>query len=437
MLQDVLMVWHSHMLNPRAYLEDCMRAGLRGLWSGGMPWHLVDRCIDIGCNYIVQDEVKRKWTATTDRAWDNVHDSMHKSIKCPACQFVVDIPWTTCGAEEGNEIEGGLVGYGYGDGELSYACPACACVIDKKLLSLFKFITDTKALVTHYIPMPGTVLHPSTGKPEAWETRGGSRKAAVTYDPVTFPNRLIKQVLLVRILQLSNDLATTQPRPDMESVRRIIEETMKDTRGLEWLQSKLSTSTRARLAPVSRLVVRKMMSRYWENFTPFALDLGGAVMRQGIFVEKMYQIDWLHSPIPRVTMDRLCKKYTRFVTIMASGMGKQLAVPTLDVDLAWHTHQLTPAAYYASMVAKTKRFVDHDDKIEEDKLDDAFQWTSKAYQDMFHEVYSECTCWYCESVRSSHISSLGHAFGLSKQEKRKSLSGVWMPTPTAYSSNSV
>ena len=172
--------------------------------------------------------------------------------------------------------------------------------------------------------------------------------------------------------------------------------------------------------PVARLVVRKMMSRYWENFTPFSLDLGAAVMRQGIFVEKMYHIDWLHSPAARDTMQRLGIKYTRFVGILAYGKGQKMAVPTLDVDLAWHTHQLSPSAYYTYMIQSTDRFVDHDDKIEEDKLDESFQWTSKVYQDLFNEVYSECTCWYCESVRTSHISSVGKLLGASKQEKRKS-----------------
>jgi hypothetical protein len=43
---DVLMVWHSYMLNPRAYLEDCVRLGRMALWYTKMPWSAVAECIN-------------------------------------------------------------------------------------------------------------------------------------------------------------------------------------------------------------------------------------------------------------------------------------------------------------------------------------------------------------------------------------------------------
>jgi hypothetical protein len=36
-----------------------------------------------------------------------------------------------------------------------------------------------------------------------------------------------------------------------------------------------------------KIQFRRMMSRYWENLGPFAVDLVGAVIRQGTFVDKM------------------------------------------------------------------------------------------------------------------------------------------------------
>ncbi|KAK3060723.1 hypothetical protein LTS18_007901, partial [Coniosporium uncinatum] len=42
-----------------------------------------------------------------------------------------------------------------------------------------------------------------------------------------------------------------------------------------------------------RTAFRRMMSRYWYNSSPFALDLSSAVIRQGSFIEKMHNIDWL------------------------------------------------------------------------------------------------------------------------------------------------
>jgi hypothetical protein len=111
----------------------------------------------------------------------------------------------------------------------------------------------------------------------------------------------------------------------------------------------------------------------------------------------MTKIDWLHSPTATETMTRLILKYHRFMKIMTQHFT-HLCVPTLDVDLAWHTHQLSPKLYYDFTVAQSQKLIDHDDKISEGKLNDAFEWTSKIYQELYHEVYSECTCWYCESM---------------------------------------
>lgn len=73
-------------------------------------------------------------------------------------------------------------------------------------------------------------------------------------------------------------------------------------------------------------------------------------------------------------------------------------MPTLDVDLAWHTHQLGPKQYCDYSVGRTKdgALVDHNDRVDEEKLGQSFEWTSRVYQEKYGEIYSECTCWYCE-----------------------------------------
>ena len=103
--KDVLMVMHSHMLNPRAFLEDCMRVGHRPLWLAGLPWKLVNAAIDSDFNYNVSDEAKARWIANTGRAWDNAEDPMVKTIKCPCCSAPSDVPWTTCGLSETHKGE--------------------------------------------------------------------------------------------------------------------------------------------------------------------------------------------------------------------------------------------------------------------------------------------------------------------------------------------
>lgn len=300
-------------------------------------------------------------------------------------------------------------------------------------MAIGKFVKDAKLLLTKDFTMPGTVLNPMTGR----VTRIPHDSRASRF-PRTFPNRLIRFDLRIKLVDLMNP-AGSEPSPTMETVRKMIEDIIIDDKRLRSIESASIQSGRYgnyRIQPLAKMSTRKMMSRYWENFSPFALDLCGAVMRQGVFIEKMNDLDWLHSPSVGDTMQRLIIKYTRFIELMSSNAGK-VVVPTLDVDLAWHTHQLSPRAYYKYVCKKTSQFTDHDDKIDEDKLNKQFEWTTKIYQDTYGEVYSECTCWYCESefpgvspinttplltggstaIRSSQVSSVGKFLKLSSSEK--------------------
>lgn len=398
------------MLNPRSFLEDTLRCGLSQLWSSGMPWHVISPAIDADFNYNVSDQTKANWAASTGRNWDNLEDSMVKVMKCPACTTELEVPWTTCGADEASNKGSrgpGLMGNGYGDGDLKWACLGCATSIDKKILAVAKFARDAQSLIVNDVPMPGTILEPAKGKPASIMAITSSAT------PRTFPNRMIRKRLMVQVAELTRP--GMLPAPTMDTVREMIEKVINEGAAIREINSVPHVGI-TRLAPESRICLRKMMSRYWENFSPFALDLAGAIMRQGVFTAKMVQIDWLHSPACRETMGRLTTKYARFVTLMRTYPTKT-CVPTLDVDLAWHTHQLSPSAYYRYTTGQTDKFIDHDDKIDEDKLSEAFEWTMQVYQDRYREVYSECTCWYCETVRSASEGTISRMLGVSNQEK--------------------
>ncbi|KAJ6783587.1 hypothetical protein PWT90_08463 [Aphanocladium album] len=398
---DVLMVMHTHMLNPRAFLEDTMRYGLNSFWATGIPWELINKAIRDDFTYNVPREAESNWITKVGRGWNNLEEPTTKILKCPYCSERYGAPWTTCGKDEtGSSYRSNdLIGEGYGDGRFSYVCSSCGGHNYKELLSVSKFLHDTSLLLNNSVPMPGTILNPQKGRPEINATDPDSDNFART-----FPNRMIKKALRIKIMELIQP-GGGHPHPTMDTVKFLIEEITNSNSAVRSLDSIPAHKRTYGLQRNSRLSTRKMMSRYWENFSPFALDLCGAVMRQGIFVDKMVNLDWLHSPSVRPTMRRLIKKYQRFLFIMAGYPG-QTVVPTLDVDLAWHTHQLHPQSYYQYTVRKMSKFIDHDDKIDEGALGEAFTFTTKKYQEFYGEVYSECTCWYCETVRSSLVSSM-------------------------------
>ncbi|CAK7562986.1 MAG: hypothetical protein SEPTF4163_000842 [Sporothrix epigloea] len=450
---DVWMVMHAHMLNPRAFLEDCIRYGAPDIWSAGMPWAPIATAINSDqFQYTnITDTAKANWTSLTGRAWDNADDPSIKNVKCPACHKTTSVPWTTCGggASEGDNMLD-LQGTGYGDGGDGFevACKSCGFVIDRKALAVGKFVSDCLSLIRDDKPMPGTILDPKTGCAEYIPPRPNSYHRPA---PRTFPNRLIKRGGMIAEIVGDNDgdgvaydaSIALPSRPalidrlspprttSMEVVKVRIEEILGDSNLLKYIDEYQGTRFRYRPVEMARLSIRKMMSRYWDNASPFALDLTGAVLRQGIFIDKMHQLDWLHSPAARSTMDRVIVKYQRFLGLIADH-PLQMCVPTLDVDLGWHTHQLQPPAYYHTSLRRTGvmslrhsgnaissvtggKFIDHDDKMDEDRLHLAFEYTSKIYQDKYGEVYSNCTCWYCEAVRAAHVSSVSARLGFSRR----------------------
>lgn len=282
------MVWHAHMLNPRDYLEDCIRAGRRQFWTAGLPWKLINEAIDTNFNYKVSDACIAAWKTATKLEWDNVDDSMDKRIKCPACSEAISILWTTCGhPEDGKGARPSLVGNGYGDGDFKTTCTKCGTTINREFLEAARFVHDAKMLLAKNHPMPGTVLYYRTGMPE---------KQLLKFQNVSslelgFPNRLIQNHLRSQLLELMTPGRRLSP-VNMDTIRTMIEDALADQTVLKRVENVTGVATlnRYRLSKSSRIYVRKMMARYWGNSSPFALELGGAVLRQGIFTDKMYKV---------------------------------------------------------------------------------------------------------------------------------------------------
>ncbi|KAL9115949.1 MAG: hypothetical protein Q9227_000317 [Pyrenula ochraceoflavens] len=390
---DVLMVWHSFMLNPRSFLEDCLRTMKMPLWHTGMPWAAVDACIDNNLfEYNVPEVAQQDFEGKTGLEWDQLQSSDKKRLICGGCGKTVACPYTE--ASFGTSVkEAFQTSHGFADRALDVKCNGCGFKINHGVLRLQKLKRDVDSLLKDNIPMPGTYL----GFKGVAESPKSSDR--VKYEPF-FPNRLIQAGLHKDLYELTNKVQIQES--DISDVRVAVQRALKNRSIVTEANTKTFSKS---LLRGERISVRRMMSRYWDNSSPFALDLVGAVLRQGTFITKMAQIDWIHSPALESTMSRLISKYSIFFQIMAQNPG-HVAVPTLDVDLAWHTHQLSPSYYYTySLTQMTDEFIDHDDKIDEGKLSDAFEWTSKRYQKLTRgDVYSSCTCWYCEAIRESHNS---------------------------------
>ncbi|KAG8910820.1 hypothetical protein FRC01_006112, partial [Tulasnella sp. 417] len=123
---------------------------------------------------------------------------------------------------------------------------------------------------------------------------------------------------------------------------------------------------------------------------PFSLDLASAVIRQMNFVEKMAYLGFTEQgrwEEDHDTLTRCVVRYHHFLDLMSSTPGN-FVVPTLDIDLAWHTHQLLcdsyrhPFALFRSRKVKEVIGIipDHDDKVGQGALSDAYDKTADAWK---------------------------------------------------------
>lgn len=181
----------------------------------------------------------------------------------------------------------GLTGNGYGDGDFKQTCTECGIVVTKSLLFVANLVRDTKKYVENDITMPGSVLHPESGMPPTPDQIAD----------VILPNHLAKQALES---QLDNFIDSSMENlPSMLTIKDLFSKILSTEQGVSSIRdpnaqaaasASPSNGARPRLKSTEAVQIRKMMSRYWENHSIFALDLVAAVMRQGTFIEKAVRV---------------------------------------------------------------------------------------------------------------------------------------------------
>ncbi|KAG8630990.1 hypothetical protein KVT40_000130 [Elsinoe batatas] len=396
---DVLMVWHVYMLNPRAYLEDCLRENRMRLYHTEMPWEAINTAIDDQTfDYCSTDAARAFYAHLGGTSWDNESEQSEKIVSCPKCRMSNGVPWHEDGQHakfsptryfKANFEHWANAGTGYADKGFSRCCIYCGFVMNHENLVVGKFLRHLRLLREEDVALPGTFLG-NQGIPIAITLGSKTFPDQVNPKDMTFPN-----VLLKHMADYLRDPRTAQNLRTMADVRDRIEMELQNSETMRLVNAR--TRSRA-LTSAQKLFVRRMMSSYWSNSSPFSIDLVGAVVRQSTFISKMHDLSWLTAPHLLQIASRALLRYTRFFTLL-SGTTTSLCVPTLDIDLAWHTHQLRPRRYLSHSLLTTSRFIDHDDKIPELSLSNAFILTSAAYQSRYKEPYAECLCWHCACTR--------------------------------------
>lgn len=89
------MVWHAYLLNPRAFLEDCIRYGKTYFWRTDFPWAQVNACIDNGSfEFSETQNAIQNFEFSTDHPWSNLDEDDVVEMRCPLCDGTHEIEWT-------------------------------------------------------------------------------------------------------------------------------------------------------------------------------------------------------------------------------------------------------------------------------------------------------------------------------------------------------
>eukprot|EP00897_Mesotaenium_endlicherianum_P003826 jgi/Mesen1/3471/ME000195S02622 len=89
------------------------------------------------------------------------------------------------------------------------------------------------------------------------------------------------------------------------------------------------------------------------------------------------------------------ERYRKFLHVVRTAGGKVFCVPTYDIDVMWHAHQLAPACYARDTTAVLGRVLDHDDsdataaRSAATRLHEGFAQTAALWERLYGAAYGD------------------------------------------------
>ncbi|KAG8971609.1 hypothetical protein FRC05_010955 [Tulasnella sp. 425] len=285
---DVMMVWHTYMLNPRTYLEDCLRKLPGLLRIGSFP--LVNLASSIDQETLLPHPPSEgrvsAFSSFTEQPFEppiNTTSEETVAVFCPSCAEPNTIPWIT------------YKGDGYAQREF-----ACTLGMRKFFEDMERFMIDTKRDF-----MANTVLDYQTGLPVGLD---------------------ISNLLCLQYLRLREGMTPIRPKGLGKQIGWTFQALEAYCRkGLMGRRDKPQISTPRQL---------NLLIAPYRNPGVASLDLASAVIRQMGFIEKMVNLGFTEPgrwEEDNDTLTRCVVRYHHFLDLMSAMPGK-FVVPTLVPD---------------------------------------------------------------------------------------------------------
>ncbi|RCK64255.1 hypothetical protein Cantr_10424 [Candida viswanathii] len=391
---DVIMVWHAFLLNPKSFYDVAIKNKIFHIANFPLPLHRLDQFIDDKTfEFNVPEDYQRNYREVLERVTNDSADLLFDNTKAPMYEHLVRLYCPMCKEAMteplpiANDSNTGFADKDFEATNLGHGSTKCYHGTPEKWTHDELRKLQLKHDITDFTPLQGTFKY----------------FTHVICNP-RFKNR--------RGLLISFDVA------------RAVEDRWDDSKDL----GELLKSIRAK--HLRQLTRQRVLLRNYLQFNLISMtiqggveigeDLVGCVLRQERFVEKMNKIDWLRSPLIYNSLAESAVRYNRFFEMITDATIKLILVPTLDIDLMWHTHQLSMYGYFRDCRSSSiHTVIDHDDKIDEGRLDDGFGNTSKIYKERYKDNYSICFCLYCTSKRTDSLTKITKFFKTKKKNKQE------------------
>ncbi|KAJ1929096.1 hypothetical protein IWQ60_001456, partial [Tieghemiomyces parasiticus] len=343
---DVVYMWHAHMLSPFKYYEDVHYLGQypQEAHKISLPFRKLH---DTYNNHREADPSDQaEWVRLTGLPYKldpTIHE--HYMLRCPWCTHSNPVAWSGILEERTKRRS-----------KFKTECGQCHIPLSRDTIGGYRFWSDVHRHLTegpeYYLR--STLISRVAGIPDQTIA---SKNHTIIFDGLTGTQALDR-------------------RQDWRKCQwKVIDASLNEVRR--------RTIRRRRWRAVTPKFLENLTAVYREMMAPFSLDLCLAVLRQRSFTDTMCHIPWNNPESLGVAI----KRYKCFMSLMCN-FPKSAKVPTIDIDLVWHTHQLHPALYYDFCFRHTRRFIDHDDTIGKSRLEALFRDTALCWSRQYRQPYT-------------------------------------------------
>lgn len=428
---DVLMVWHTHMMNSKVYLEDCFRQGLNKIWGVPFPWKHIRMMLErFEDSYIYNPplETKQNFESRTGCFWENLEDPLFKIVHCYNCGETKTVDYVKLSKQQQPQSKGkksnstttvGFENSGYAEPDMILPCYKSQqqkgeepqkisekyCVWN---LAYRRFLKDLKKHEKLNRPMRGCILSPQTNLPTGCEA-------------TTRISKVLKSGSLIgKLYKRYFEYEEANPKEGFKGIIDLIEEEYENIYG----QSLLSTTQNYYYD--NQIIEEMVFKKYhYQNHTNFGTNLVDDVIRQSQFIQQMHGQYNLNSTFLSATIERALHEYQKTFrqTTLSLNNDDKGRSENLDVELTWYIHQMMPKQYLLYCIIERGRLVAHGYEIERG-LPQGFSVSTIAIGDTMGGVsggastssssstlahdeglmgsgdgyYDDCECWYCRVI---------------------------------------